>query len=68
MIIDNIGRLYGNNDDFTTVLIYLSRALEMYKRVLPEQHHDIAICLGQIGYIHAKKEFCGKKLAIQKNK
>lgn len=40
MILDNIGRV--NKDDFDTAIDYLSRALDMYRRVLPEKHHDIA--------------------------
>ncbi|UJR20639.1 hypothetical protein I4U23_023764 [Adineta vaga] len=53
--IGNIGRVYRDKEDFDTALTYFSRALEMFKRVLPNQNSNIAPCLGAIGYAHKKK-------------
>jgi tetratricopeptide (TPR) repeat protein len=55
MTIENIAGVYVDKDDFDTALTYLSRALEMYKHVLPDQNPATARCLGRIGYVHEKK-------------
>jgi tetratricopeptide (TPR) repeat protein len=55
MIIENIGRVYTDKKDFNTALTYLSRSLDMHRRVLPDQNSDVARCIGSIEFVHEQK-------------
>ena len=50
---DNCIHLY----DFNKALYFLTRALEMFKRVLPSEHIKISSVLMKIGYLWEKQEF-----------
>ena len=46
----NTGIVFRGKKEYDQALDYFTKALEMFKRVLPEQHHIIARCLCNIGY------------------
>ncbi|CAF3845714.1 unnamed protein product [Rotaria sp. Silwood1] len=48
----NTGRVFLGKKEYDNSLDYFAKALEMYKRVLPEQHHSIARCLCNIGCVY----------------
>ncbi|CAF1166905.1 unnamed protein product [Rotaria sordida] len=50
--INGIGLLYRDKKEYKTALEYFNRALNMHKRLLPQQHPDIASCLSNIGLVY----------------
>ncbi|CAF1682303.1 unnamed protein product [Rotaria sp. Silwood1] len=48
----NTGRVFLGKKEYDNSLDYFAKALEMYKGVLPEQHHSIARCLCNIGCVY----------------
>ncbi|CAM4904932.1 unnamed protein product [Rotaria socialis] len=51
-VTNGIGLLYRDKKEYKSALEYFNRALDMYKRLLPEQYPDIASCLGNIGLVY----------------
>ena len=52
IITNGIGLLYRDKKEYKTALKYFNRAIEIYQRLLPRPHPDIASFLGNIGLVH----------------
>ena len=52
IIINGIGLLHRDKKEYKTALEYFNQAIEIYKRLLPQPHPDIASFLGNIGLVY----------------